>query len=70
MEKSPARNSALHGPLSGCDGLSCTAVGWCSFCLNLVREVMKSLSILTFEEPVNSGGMLASIQLVGVNGSE
>lgn len=64
MGKSPARNSALHGPLS------CTAVGWCSFCLNLVREVMKALSPLTFEEPVSSGGMLGSIQVVGVNDSE
>lgn len=53
--------------VSGCDGLSCTAVGWCSFCLNLVGEVMSSV---TFEEPINSGGMLGSIQVVGVNGSE
>lgn len=56
--------------VSGCDGLSCTAVGWCSFCLNLVREVMNTLSPLTFEEPINSGGMLGSIQVVGINGSE
>lgn len=56
--------------LSGCDGLFCIVVGWCNFYLNLIREVMKPLSPLTFEEPVNSGGMLGSIQVVGINGSE
>lgn len=31
---------------------------------------MKTLSLLTFEESVNSGRMLGSIQVVGINGSE
>lgn len=31
---------------------------------------MKTLSPLTFEEPINSGGIFGSIQVVGVNGSE
>lgn len=31
---------------------------------------MNTLSPLTFEEPINSGGMLGSIQVVGINGSE
>lgn len=31
---------------------------------------MKTLSPLTFEEPINLGGALGNIQAVGVNGSE
>lgn len=41
-----------------------------AFFLNLVREVMKTLSPLTLEEPISLGGMHGSIQVVGVNGSE
>lgn len=43
---------------------------WCNFCLTLIRKVMKALSLLIFEEPFNSGGMLGSIQVVDFSGSE
>lgn len=62
--------SAPWASVAGCDGLSCAAAGWCGFCLSLIRKVTKALSLLTFEEPVNSGGMLSSIQVLDFNGSE
>lgn len=62
--------SSAWASAAGCDGLCCTAVGCCNLCLILIRKVLRVLSQLTFEEPVNSGGMLGGIQVVDFSGSE